>query len=417
MNPLSKTADASRQLLHDQIISFDGPGTILHDITTLIEFIGEAGLVTKSAQGNLPSEVLGELNTRLAAPIENDLKRPLLHHYPNIAGVYVLLRVMGLVRREGQRLKIAPDTLSVWRRMNPVEQYFTLLEAWLFHADASVLGDADRPYQDQFTENLIFLAKFQKSNWRNFDEHFRMYARQGSVSAWNAQLNTRFGLVEVQSRSLRDRKGGNAEWNPQKARRTAWGEAVTWAIFESLSTEEDDELWMLRPPDDAGFGTLQPIFHPYFPEWNKVFRLAQPVAQAGTYIIKGRFADRPGPTGPSCLLAVPGHATLDALADAVLKAFKFSDSDHLYAFRYRDHLGKSRVYNHPYCDDGPWASGIEMSDTGLPVKGMIKFLFDFGDSWRFDLRLERIEPPGGSTASIKLIESAGEPPKQYPNWE
>ena len=106
MNPLAKTADASRQLLHDQRISADSPGTILRDVEALIDFIGEAGLVTKSKQGNLPSETLAELNTRLAAPIENYLKRPLLRNYPNIAGIYVLLRVMALARSEGKRLTI-----------------------------------------------------------------------------------------------------------------------------------------------------------------------------------------------------------------------------------------------------------------------------------------------------------------------
>ena len=61
MNFLAKSSDASRQFLHDQSISAGGPGTILRDVETLIAFIGEAGLVTKSKQGNLPSETLAEL--------------------------------------------------------------------------------------------------------------------------------------------------------------------------------------------------------------------------------------------------------------------------------------------------------------------------------------------------------------------
>ena len=411
MNPLAKTADASRQLLHDQKISADGPGTILRDVETLIEFIGEAGLVTKSKQGNLPTETLAELNARLAAPIENYLKRPLLQHYPNIAGIYVLLRVMALARSEGKRLRIDPETLASWRGLNPVEKYFALLEAWLFHADADVLGGSDHRYQSQFVENVTLLAEFRKSNWKNFDERCHVYAYRGTVSTWNAQLCARFGLIEVQPRSLKDRTGEGCGWIMQKARRTPWGEAVTWAILDSVLTGETSELWMLPEPGDAGFGTLHPVFRPYFPEWKNVFRLARAETQAGTHMIMVKFAARQGLAGISRLLAVPGDATLDDLAYAVLKAFKFSDTEHLYAFRYRDQLGKSRVYNHPETDEGPWASEIELGDTGLPLKGVMKFLFDFGDCWRFELRLERIAPPGKKNAPIEIIESTGEPPE------
>lgn len=417
MNPLAKSSDASRQFLRDQCISADGPGTILRDVETLIEFIGEAGLVTKSKQGNLPSETLAELNTRLAAPIENYLKRPLLRDYPNIGGIYVLLRVMALARSEGTRLRIDAEILAVWRGLNPVEQYFALMEAWLFHADAAVLGVSDRRRQSQFAENTTFLAGFRESNWKNFDERSHVYAFPGTVSAWNAQLHARLGLVELQARPLAGRTCESCGWIMQKARRTAWGEAVTWAILDSFLTGEASELWMLDAPEDAGFGTLQPTFRPWFPEWKMVFRVPQPITQTGTHIIRVKFAGGQGLAGISCLMAVPGDATLDELAYAVLKAFKFSDTDHLYEFRYRDRLGKSRVCCHPYSDEGPWASEIELGDAGLPVKGVMTFLFDFGDSWRFELRLERIEPPGKKNAPIKVIESTGKPPKQFPDWE
>jgi hypothetical protein len=62
MNPLSKVADSCRQTLSDQQITAAGPGTILRDIETLMEFIGPGGLETKSKQGNLPAATAGHLN-------------------------------------------------------------------------------------------------------------------------------------------------------------------------------------------------------------------------------------------------------------------------------------------------------------------------------------------------------------------
>src|ERR1051326_264005 len=98
MDPLTKISDSGRQLLASQQFSADGPGTIVRDFEILIEFVSERGISTGSKQGNLPAEVLPELNSRLGAPIELTLKRPLLRDYPNVGGVYVLLRVMDLLR-------------------------------------------------------------------------------------------------------------------------------------------------------------------------------------------------------------------------------------------------------------------------------------------------------------------------------
>ena len=47
----------------------------------------------------------------------------------------------------------------------------------------------------------------------------------------------------------------------------------------------------------------------------------------------------------------------------------------------------------------------------------MKFLFDFGDSWRFELKLERIDAPNEAARKPQLIDSAGEAPAQYRAWE
>ena len=104
-------------------------------------------------------------------------------------------------------------------------------------------------------------------------------------------------------------------------------------------------------------------------------------------------------------------------AEAVLDAFEFDDTEHLYEFRYRDQTGAPRVYNHYYCEEGPYAHQIKMGEIGLPEKGTLRFHFDFGDDWRFVLRLERIARADKRIRRPTVIESCGEPPKQYPNAE
>lgn len=421
-NPLAKKADACRQLLRERSISADGPGTILRDVERVIAFIGERGLVTGSKQGNLPPAVLPELNAQLASPVEVPAQRLMLRDFPNLAGIYVLLRVMNLVRVEGKRLTIDAEALTAWRRFNATEKYFSLLEAWLYHAEAGVLGGERRRGEDlQFGDTLRFLAELPTSKWKGFDADSHLYIFSGrGIAPWNAQLMARFGLIQVKPRPLAERRGGGGSWTMKAARRTAWGTAVAWAILEASLTEERGELWLLKE-EDADFGTLQPAFRPYFPEWEKTW--AAPLAQAagaekGSHIFKASFADYRVQDAVWCRLAVPATASLDELAYAVLAAFQFSDTEHLYEFRYRDRLGKSRACFHPMTEGEEfYAHEIAVGETGLPEKGVMKFMFDYGDSWRFEFRLERIGPPGDEKAPIKVIESGGQAPKQYPDWE
>ena len=47
----------------------------------------------------------------------------------------------------------------------------------------------------------------------------------------------------------------------------------------------------------------------------------------------------------------------------------------------------------------------------------MEYLFDFGDMWRFDVRLERIDPADGRVKKSKLLEKRGQSPPQYPNLD
>jgi hypothetical protein len=44
-------------------------------------------------------------------------------------------------------------------------------------------------------------------------------------------------------------------------------------------------------------------------------------------------------------------------------------------------------------------------------------LFDYGDEWRFNFKLEEVSPPQGRTSKPRLVARGGELPQQYPSWE
>jgi hypothetical protein len=101
-------ANQSRRTLAEQPITPEGPGTILRDVDSFLQFVGSDGVVTQSCNGAIPISRLMELNQRSSHPIQLNLKRPLLRDFPNLAGVFILLRVMDLLQINGSRLAVCP---------------------------------------------------------------------------------------------------------------------------------------------------------------------------------------------------------------------------------------------------------------------------------------------------------------------
>ena len=462
-------AGSCQQLLTEQQIAVGNPGTILTDVNTLLGFVGLEGIVTKSKNASLPADRLPELNLRVSHPIELTLKRALLRDYPNLAGIFILLRVMELLQMQGSRLKVCPAALEFWRGLNSTEQYFALLEALLFQAQSSVLGGPRTREEAQAFETTVSFLGQLSDHWRNFDhyESVRRLGPQGELPPWNLFVQQQLGLIEIRPRPFSEnerRDWGGYGWLVGGAKLTPWGTAAAWAMLEFQKQNDEtasavgndaapvadqpqnqsEEAFLLptngtttdedgdsdnrerdegkAEPDamseesgtEATYGILQPVFQPYFPEWKTVYARLDREVRSGTHIFKVTLAGWRGGGGDIWRrIAVPPDASLDTLAGAILGAFKLDD-DHLYDFRYRDQRGRSRVYNHPETDEGPFTTEMAVGEIELALKDKMRFTFDYGDYWQFDVRRERVESEEGRLGRPKVIESAGKAPEQYP---
>ncbi len=103
----------------------------------------------------------------------------------------------------------------------------------------------------------------------------------------------------------------------------------------------------------------------------------------------------------------PDDNTLHDLANLIVDAFDF-DHDHLYEFI----LSKQVSFFHPEAveTDGPKrmrADKLRLSQLNLELKQRFTFLYDFGDEWHFQVRVEgrMMRGPG--------IDKKGDPPHQY----
>lgn len=122
------------------------------------------------------------------------------------------------------------------------------------------------------------------------------------------------------------------------------------------------------------------------------------------------------------VISIPTSYTLDKLALAVLDSFDF-ELDHMYGFY--DNLNNWARSSESYImeeeDSQNFTGYVTKTTIGeafeVPKKKML-FLFDYGDEWRFIIELQRVEPLEGKTKlAAKVIESKGEAPEQYPDFE
>ena len=114
-------------------------------------------------------------------------------------------------------------------------------------------------------------------------------------------------------------------------------------------------------------------------------------------------------------IRVSGNDTLDDLAGYILNAFDF-DFDHLYSF-FMDNQwwSDAEEYASPYAKNSPYAHEAKLSKFAFQKGRQFKFLFDYGDEWRFQCKVLQVLDEETKAASV--ISAKGKAPEQYPVYD
>ena len=112
-------------------------------------------------------------------------------------------------------------------------------------------------------------------------------------------------------------------------------------------------------------------------------------------------------------LKVPKNAKLDAFAEAILWSFDFLN-DHAHAFFMDNSAWSERdcYYMDEVDEENEFPHTCDHDLTVLRVGQKFKFVFDFGDDWRFDCSVLR-EIPDGTSDEVEIVRSKGDAPSQY----
>jgi hypothetical protein len=408
-----KLSEGQEQLLHDQVIDAQQPGPVLRDFHTLLEAIGPQGVKAAGKYNLLPLDLIDELDQRLSRPLRLALQRPQLRSHPYLQGLHLLFRASGLGRVEGvgakARLVVDAAVREAWDRLNPTEQYFTLLEAWLRMGRPEMVGERESSFEPP--EACLLTWHRLPAKGKKFDLKRPQHAYLFGVGRdfYHLALMDLFGLVVVEFP-----KKPVQPWCPAAVRHSPFGDALLTLLapraFPDLAFGTGDESEEEETGGAIHFGRWQGLFRPYFPQWQNNLVLPGPEARAGVFVFRvalDKIWRR---------IAMPADATLDDLVGWILEAVDFDD-DHLYEFIYRDRLGRQVRAGHREDEEGPFADEVLIGELPLEPGQSMKLIYDFGDNWQFDVRLESIAPRRGRGKLPRIVEKHGKAPEQYPQWD
>ncbi|OUC14326.1 MAG: hypothetical protein B0A82_12610 [Alkalinema sp. CACIAM 70d] len=386
--PFSETAIAQ---LKAQTIDENQPGSIIQDFQTLIDEIGQE-ISVSATQKQLPLTFLAELNDRLTSPLRLDLARPQQKSYPNIQGLYLLLRATGLthVIKQGNKfaLQINSKVLESWQTLNFTEKYCTLLEAWLVRSHEAML---DPKARSPLNEGAKVFQHWPHLSQINAITPKRTAKEQESLAEsillkyhlglHNVYLMQMFGFVTLISGAPAKGKG----WNLQQVEQQPWGHGIVQLYSQAML--EQDFIWQFERDPYTPIGELQPTFQPYLPQWQKTLWVDKLEQTEGVYVFQVSL------NKAWRKLAIDSRLPLNQLGLAILDAFDFDDPMHLDMFEYVTPYGTTQQIHHPQAEGRPKTTKVTINELPLRVGQSMKYIFDFGDWWEFQLLLEEIEPP------------------------
>jgi hypothetical protein len=400
-----------KKILQNLVIDVHGPGNILRDFETLLGYLKEKDGVAITPSGQLSLDTLQAINARLAHPIQVNLKRPQQKSYPPIQGLYLLLRASGLTYAGGTGkrplLLLDEPTFQQWLELNPTERYCTLLESWLLRGKPEIVGERWRPLEiipENIGQSAAFYFRIPPTGMP-IAGHRDNTHQLSYIPGWhNLGLLALFGLIQVEEGTPEPGQG----WQIKTINRTPLGDSLLIVLYRYF-LENLSPIFLSDDVTPTAFNSLQPLLQTYFPAWKHTLTASEWSFRDGTHIFKvtlGSVWRR---------IAIGAKSTVDDLASMILNAFDF-DFDHLYEFSYRNRFGARVAVLHPYSDEGPYGSEIQIGAVPIAIGQSMTFLYDFGDNWKFTVTLEQVESEKVTTKP-HILESHGKPPEQYPSWE
>lgn len=440
---------------NDFIISKTKPTPLIKDFTAFVHYLKTHDVLLTPANEHLSRNDLFEINKRMTHPNTDNTNRSDQKFYPRLHFFYHLAISGKLFKKiPGKKSRLTlqeTKRLQLFYELTTVEQYFFLLETfWVdidweklqcgyfgrapFYGIEKVLitiGELKPGTTIQLDkkENIILKRLFQ--DWEFFLVFFSYFGfwtvnrkikdEPDFPKSYFIADSITFLSFGVKIAPILGKTRKLKQWNLAK-RRQMFGEwnAIPGSsnLGEEFSefTENFFEGKQAEVKDKNLEQENEPFFLPFVPLFKKgkltktIPRERRPCAD-GTYIFKislGRNLWR--------RIEFSSDHTLHDLHRSIQSAFDF-DSDHLYSFFMDNKAWSKDCFVSPFEREGdevgPFADEAYIGKLGLNEGQSILYLFDYGDEWRFRVKVEQIQKEKYKPKNPHILESKGESPNQY----
>jgi hypothetical protein len=149
--------------------------------------------------------------------------------------------------------------------------------------------------------------------------------------------------------------------------------------------------------------------------------MEEPMTEAGTHIIRVTLQDEPSIYRE---IEVESRKTLSDLAEAIVRAFGF-EFDHAFGF-YSKLTGRDVMRAQPkyelFADMGEKTDAksvrkTRVADAFPDVGHTMLFMFDYGDDWRFVVKVIGMGQKAAKARYPKVLKKVGDAPEQYGAWD
>jgi len=377
-----------------------GKDTIVENINRVLAHIQENKILATKGKQYFAIKHIKDLNSILVDPIDVFSTRPAQKTYPNINGIYLILRTMGMltfqVSKKETVMGINEKLLKSWKKLNHTEQYFTLLENWLIHSQPYDTIEGNRNNLP-LLEIISFFTYGKNSSTERMIERLNFFPEY-----YNLALAKMFGFIEITTITPNKK----VRWNVTDIKL----KPLVKQILELIKPKDDELMEFIFNPPSRGYS--KEIFAPYCQDFKNILEYPKDKEKNGVFRLKISLGK------VYRTIDITSEISFASLASTILELFDF-DNDHLYEFKFLDNFGQqvSIIHSDIELDGGlAWANEFYLKKLPLEEQNSFKFIFDFGDWWEFDILIEKIDE-GKSMDDFKLIKSVGEAPKQYPDYD
>ncbi len=386
------------------------------DFDSFLDFIASENPPLSLKRGELGKKDSFRLNQLLH--YGKDVCRPnyTQYHYPAIHLMFFFALEGGLyvkTYQQGRPRLVKTSAYQQFRQLNLYEKYTYMLQAYWTKYDFSnqFSGYLCVNYFYDFFEAM---ANSKQPQWVMEEGLFEQHPI-GAKDSYFFQQQHFFGFGDYQ---LQDQQEAPYKDSVKDFRVSAFGiYASRFLIQDALALWNNlfiEHLMAKKKKPFPQAGRPFAVFRQLFP--------SQKVENTITYVHEfdrtGAYTFKVGlGSGIWRKIRMSHDHTLEDLHLAIQEAYDF-DRDHLYAFYVGGNRRTGKAIYGPEVEEEDWTADMAaIADLKLFKGQKIFYLFDFGDSWWFELKLVDIDQRSPAPRRPAIIGRKGKSPKQYPDGD